>query len=170
MSAKPTFLNFAYGSNMLMRRLCERAPSARPVDVARLPGYALRWHKVGQDGSGKCDIVPVEVPGAKVLGVVYEILMCEKGALDAAEGLGKGYDEKQVRVDTAAGELQAQLYVATTVDSAAIPYDWYKALVVAGAKEHGLEAAYVSQLEATVAQVDANAQRGSANFALANRG
>lgn len=51
----PTFLNFAYGSNMLTDRLRERVPSARPVAVARLAGHSLRWHKVSIDGSGKCD-------------------------------------------------------------------------------------------------------------------
>jgi gamma-glutamylcyclotransferase len=61
-----TFLNFAYGSNMLSARLRERVPSARPAGTACLPGFSLRWHKVSVDGSGKCNVVEVATPGACV--------------------------------------------------------------------------------------------------------
>ena len=60
----PTFLNFAYGSNLLTYCLRERVPSARPVTVARLAGHSLRWHKVSMDGSGKCDVEADDVPEA----------------------------------------------------------------------------------------------------------
>ena len=170
MKAETTFLNFAYGSNMLTRRLQERVPSARPISIASLTGYELRWHKVSQDHSGKCDVVQVETPQVKVLGIVYEILTSEKASLDAAEGLGNGYDEKQVVLETKGGTMQAQAYFATNIDPSQLPYTWYKALVVAGAKEHGLPAAYVSKLEAVAAKVDANAQRAAKNFAIANDG
>lgn len=170
MSAERTFLNFAYGSNMLTRRIQERVPSARRIATAILAGYELRWHKVNRDGSGKCDIVHVQTPQAKVLGVVYEILRSQKPALDAAEGLGNGYDEAQIVVQAAGGEMHVQTYFATEIDSSSVPYLWYKALVVAGAKEHGLPNAYISTLEAVAAAVDANAPRAAKNFAMANAG
>lgn len=170
MDAAPTFLNFAYGSNMLTRRLRERVPSAQPIAVAVLTGYELRWHKVSQDGSGKCDVVQVNAPQAKVVGVVYEILSSEKAALDAAEGLGNGYAEKQVVLETEGGEVHAQTYYATNIESSQVPYAWYKALVVAGAKEHGLPDEYVSAIEAVAANADANASRAEKNFTIANAG
>ena len=43
---------FAYGSNMSIARLSERAPSAEVIGVARLRSHVLRFHKVGTDGSG----------------------------------------------------------------------------------------------------------------------
>jgi gamma-glutamylcyclotransferase len=52
-NASATIVNFAYGSNMLTRRLRERAPSARTVGTGVLHGHTLRWHKVGQDSSGQ---------------------------------------------------------------------------------------------------------------------
>jgi len=170
MNAAPTFLNFAYGSNMLTRRLRERVPSARPVAVAVLAGYELRWHKVSHDGSGKCDVVQVNAPQAKVVGVVYEILASEKAALDAAEGLGNGYAETQVVLKTQDREVQAQTYYATNIEFSQVPYTWYKALVVAGAKEHGLPADYVSAIEAVAAKADTNVSRAENNFAIANAG
>lgn len=47
---------FAYGSNLCVRRLRRRVPSARALGPARLDGWTLRWHKRGEDGSGKCSI------------------------------------------------------------------------------------------------------------------
>lgn len=49
-------VTFAYGSNMLVARLTERVPSARPIGIGQLKGHVLRWHKRSKDGSGKCDI------------------------------------------------------------------------------------------------------------------
>ena len=48
-------LYFAYGSNLSSARMAARVPSARVVARAQLPGHALRFHKVGRDGSAKCD-------------------------------------------------------------------------------------------------------------------
>ena len=166
--AGSTFLNFAYGSNMLTERLRERVPSARPVTIAVLAGHELRWHKVSRDGSGKCDIAETETPLAAVHGVVHEILLTEKPALDQAEGLGNGYAEKQVLLDSAIGPLRVQTYYATQIEPSMLPYTWYKALVIAGAKQHGLPQGYVSALEAVVAKVDPDAKRARKNFAIAN--
>ena len=41
----------AYGSNLHPARLSRRAPSAEFVGTALLPGWELRLHKRGQDGS-----------------------------------------------------------------------------------------------------------------------
>lgn len=68
-----TLLNFSYGSNLLGKRMLQRVPSARVVQTARLDGYQLCWHKAGQDGSAKCDIVRTSVAGACVHGVVYAL-------------------------------------------------------------------------------------------------
>jgi hypothetical protein len=48
-------LYFAYGSNMSVSRLVARTPSAQPLGRCALRGHQLRFHKVGGDGSAKCD-------------------------------------------------------------------------------------------------------------------
>ena len=48
-------LYFAYGSNLHPTRLGDRAPSVELVGTAVLEGHALRFHKRGADGSGKCN-------------------------------------------------------------------------------------------------------------------
>jgi hypothetical protein len=80
------FLYFAYGSNMLTRRLLERTPSATPTGTGYVTGRQLTFDKIGQDGSGKCDAFLTERPGDRVFGVTFEIRSAERDALDAVEG------------------------------------------------------------------------------------
>ena len=148
MGRERTYLYFAYGSNLSTERLRARVPSARARCRGMLPHHALRWHKIGRDGSGKCDIVPTSASSV-VWGVLFDVSRDEKPALDAAEGLGIGYFEKEVRIVTDDGECLALTYHANPArtDAALRPCDGYKACVVRGAREHGLPADYIRELE-----------------------
>lgn len=163
--ARTTFRTFAYGSNMLSARLRERCPSARPLGVAQLSGHELRWHKRSADGSGKCDVVRGDREHT-VFGVVYEIDASQKAALDRAEGLGHGYDQTAATVLLNGDAVTVSIYVATKTDPALKPYTWYKALVVAGAKEHGLPALYIANLEAVEASDDLDRARSLCNMRI----
>lgn len=163
--AQTTFRTFAYGSNMLSARLKARCPSARSLGVARLLGYQLRWHKRSGDGSGKCDAVCVHSDHA-VFGVVYEIDATHKTALDRAEGLGHGYDQKDTTVSLNGEAVSVSIYFATITDPALKPYTWYKALVVAGAKEHGLPKPHIATLEAVEASEDPDRTRHDTNMRI----
>jgi gamma-glutamylcyclotransferase len=158
-------LNFAYGSNLLLSRIRERVPGVQLVGTAVLAHHQLRWHKRGQDGSGKCDVVARR--GFEVHGVLYEVPPDEKPGLDLAEGLGHGYDERRVTVRCGGDDLVCTLYQATQVDLALAPYSWYKALVLAGARQHALPADYVDTLAAVVAVQDVDAARHARHMALA---
>lgn len=164
----PTFFYFAYGSNLLSARLKERTPSARVVGPAVLERHELRWHMAASDGSGKCDVVEVEAGGCQVLGVVYEIALFEKPHLDAAETLGVGYAEREAVVRMGDRSLDAWLYYALETDAGSVPYDWYKALVLGGAKEHAFEPGYVRMLEAVQAKPDTDALRLARHLKLAH--
>ena len=120
-------------------------------------GHALRWDKRSwQDGSGKCDAEATSRNDDVVWGVLFELDPEDKPALDKAEGVGAGYLEKTVNVLTEAGLVTAVTYCATDKDATLRPYHWYKALVIAGAREHGLPPSYRSRLElvATVSDTD----------------
>lgn len=91
---------------------------------------------------------------------------CAKLILDRVEGLGHGYREEQVFVSIGDKEILATIYCAISVDPALKPYTWYKALVVAGAKEHGLPPQYIAALEVTDAIIDADTCRHQKNMAL----
>lgn len=143
----PAFLYFAYGSNMLTSRLRERCPSAQPIGMATLPGYALKWHKRSKkDGSGKCDVV--KDAAATVCGVLFEIDCSEKPVLDRAEGLGNGYEQADFTVLRDTQPITARAYVATDIDDSLKPLKWYRDFVVDGAVEHGLPEAYIAALKA----------------------
>jgi hypothetical protein len=141
-------------------RLRERVPSCAFHTVATLPGHALRFHKRGRDGSAKCDAYASGNPADAVHGVVFALDAAERPALDAAEG--SGYHAAPVVLHTRSGaRLAAYTYqaVPAAIDAALLPFRWYLDLVVAGARAHGLPAAYVAWLAATPACADPDAQR-----------
>src|ERR1700688_4639442 len=106
-------LYFAYGSNMYAARLRYRVPSCRFRFTAQLLKRRLCFHKRSSDGSGKCNAFATAASKDSVFGVVYEISPDEKPALDRAEGLGYGYHDECVRVQSPDGqEVQAQTYIA----------------------------------------------------------
>lgn len=154
------FIYFAYGSNMYSCRLKERTPSATPLGIGYVPSRRLTFDKVSRDGSGKCDIESTTKQTDRVYGVLFKISSSEKSKLDAAEGLGRGYKEEQIRVVMMNGDTHdAIAYVATKKDPVLRPYHWYKALVIAGANEHKLPADYVEWLRTIESLHDPDAER-----------
>ena len=155
-----TFLYFAYGANMFSRRIKESiAPSATAIDIGYVEGRRFSFGKVSRDGSGKCDIEATNNPKDRAYGVLYRIGVKEKSNLGKAEGLGIGYSEANIQVVTPTGTHTAVTYVASYKEAVLRPYQWYKALVVAGAVEHGLPVEYCEWLRTFEAQADANVDR-----------
>lgn len=153
---------FAYGSNLHPERMRRRVPSATALGTAVLTGHLLRFHKRSQsDGSAKCDAHYTGRPEDRVYGVVYSLRPAEKAALDAVEG--PGYEVAERVVIHAGGQRPVFLYRARpeTLDPALRPYDWYHALVVAGARHHRLPAAYVEALAAISAEPDPDPERAA---------
>jgi len=107
------FLYFGYGSNMLDERLFARNPSARVHRTGHVSHRRLTFSKTSDDGSGKCDMEITGDPRDRVEGVLFWIDRAEKRALDEAEALGHGYDERTVDVITEVGTEQALAYVAS---------------------------------------------------------
>lgn len=159
---------FAYGSNMLTRRLTvvSRAPSAVARGVATIAGFAVRFHKVGADGSGKCTLVTSEEESAVAYGVLYELADADADRLDSVEGVHTGgYSRHSVRLRLLDGPAtDAETYVAGDryIDTARVPFDWYRDLVVAGAVEHGLPQAYIEELAHVPVVSDPDALRAEA--------
>jgi gamma-glutamylcyclotransferase len=167
-----TFLYFAYGSNMLTRRLTapRRAPSSVAIGTAFAEGRRLTFDKVSTDGSGKCDIEETGNPADRVYGVLFRIDSAETGGLDEAEGLGRGYRKDEIQVVTQNGPSTAVAYFATDKEPARRPYDWYKAFVVHGAIEHRLPDAYIERLQVVPSQRDQDEARRARNEAVLTGG
>lgn len=131
-----TLRYFAYGSNMLRERLVARVSTAQVVAVGVVRDFRRDFAKVGADGSGKGDMVASS--GGEVWGVLYEFDASQRVDLDRHEG--PHYEAKEVIVLTPSGDEAAWAYMSKPGrrDTAMLPYDWYLALVVAGALQHGL--------------------------------
>ena len=148
------FLYFAYGSNMLTRRLHARTSSCRVYKTGYVAEHTLTFSKISDDGSGKCYMEPIGGGAQHVEGVLFWIERAQKSALDEAEGLNRGYAEASVDVVTNKATERAVAYIATDTDRARRPYHWYKALVIAGAVEHGLSQEYIDRLWAVESRPD----------------
>lgn len=161
-------LCFAYGSNMSIRRLQARVPESRFLTVGWLQRHRLLFHKRSrEDQSAKCDAFHTGDPDDWVLGVVYDIPDREKPVLDRIEGLGNGYDEALIRPQTTNGEpLEARMYAATDVASALVPYSWYRAHVLIGARENAFPDDYVERLLQTPVQHDPDSARHQHELAI----
>jgi len=141
----PSLYYFAYGSNMSLARLQARTPSAHPLGRYILRQHDLRFHKAGDDGSAKCDACFTGDDNDAVYGGLFRINAAQQPALDQVEGVGNGYEVKEVMVIGVDGALvQAFTYWATRVDDTLKPYAWYVNHVLVGARERGLPECYIS--------------------------
>jgi gamma-glutamylcyclotransferase (GGCT)/AIG2-like uncharacterized protein YtfP len=160
-------LYFAYGSNMSSRRLGQRVPQAVCIGSAVLSDHALRFHKSGRDGSGKGDAFFTGCSGDIVHGVLFELDGAGKKSLDRIEGVGAGYAEKRVQVDLAGGdEVDALTYVATHIDTTLLPFTWYKAHVLHGARAAALPAMYLDLIASVPALCDIDRERHASEMSI----
>ncbi|HEJ9692918.1 gamma-glutamylcyclotransferase [Proteus mirabilis] len=152
---------FAYGSNMSTSRLQERVPSAEALGCFVLVGHDLRFHKSSKDGSGKCDAYLTQNTDDIIYGVLFKIDPKEKPALDKAEGLGYGYNQKEITVTASDGSLvTATTYVATKIDDNLKPYSWYVNHVLVGARDALLPEQYIQEKIASIEAIeDSNKER-----------
>ena len=165
----PDFLYFAYGSNMSSRRLTApgRAPSATRLTDGYVPGRRLTFDKFSTgDRSGKCDCEATGDPAKLVYGVVYRIATLERAALDAAEGLHKGYRGEILTVIAEDATHRALAYVATDKRPGLMVFDWYLEHVLRGATENGLPLGYVQAIRQVPTVVDGNQRRAASERAL----
>lgn len=167
---------FSYGSNMSVKRLQKRVPSAKPLGAALLPGHQFKMHKVGRlDGTAKCDIVCTDNPTHCVFGVLYHIADNEKILLDEIEGLGNGYEEKQVQVELTDSSVKslntsrlvsAYTYYATDIDVQLRPLNWYLQHVLTGARENNLPESYIADIAAITADIDSDIARSASELSI----
>ena len=150
---------FAYGSNLHPARLQARIPSAELIDTAYLPGYSLRFHKRGGDGSAKCDAWQEQVQDIALPGAVYQMAAAHKSTLDEIEG--PGYRVDYVRIECQSKSLEAFCYISEPdyVDQSLQPFCWYKELVYRGAKYHDFCQAHLQSIVVVPEKQDQDLER-----------
>jgi hypothetical protein len=171
MDPSPTFLYFAYGSNMSSKRLCvgNRAPSAVAVEPGCLVGYRLVFDKIGRDGSAKADCHYTGDSADIVEGGLFRVAEDDAHALDKAEGATDakpGYRRIELAVSTGWGMVTARTYVAIEKSAVLLPYTWYLNHVLVGAREFALSATYIARLEQQEAIPDPDSTRAAREIAI----
>ena len=153
---------FAYGSNMLSKRLQKRVPSANPIGKGVLEGFVLQTNKLSRDGSSKCNVMMKE--NKVVHGVLFSIDAGERALLDKAEGLGHGYEICEADILCAQRVIPAFFYIAQEEHRGmAEPFEWYMNFARAGAHEHMLPLFYQQWLRDWKCQRDFDTQRREGN-------
>ncbi len=161
-----TLKYFAYGSNMLHYRLWQRVPSCRVLDCVSVRGYSLNYFIRGIDNSGKCNIIETGQDIDCVHGVVFEMAKSDLHRLDAAEG--ESYEKSEIVLQGEVEQHRAFVYIGREayIDTDLKPFDWYKAIVVEGARSHNLPDEYILNLNAVVAKKDSDQERSKNNFKI----
>lgn len=145
-------LYFAYGSNIKTDRLQGRISSARVMGRGRLVNKRLTCSKKSKDGSGKANLE--DGPREEVWGVLYEIDPSELKLLDKIEG---DYRRVTMKINTDEEKVvEAEVYTSTELTSEVIPYDWYKELLICGARDHQLPENNIEFLERLPSKQDSN--------------
>lgn len=168
----PRFHYFAYGSNLLAERLVARCPSARPLGVVSVSGWRLAFQSKAFDGSGKATLIAGEASDV-VHGRLFEIAVAERDALDKAEGADRDppvyrrHDDFTVIAAEGNAIEGVSVYLAREETPALAPWDWYRALIVAGGMQAGLPADEVARIAVTPALPDVLPARKTRLAALA---
>jgi cation transport regulator ChaC len=147
---------FAYGSNMQRATFVTRRGMRPQRSVAaRLPGYRLTFDlPVGPGERGVANLVADSA--ATTHGVLHLITSQEFAVLDRTEGVGNGYYGRvAVRAIVCdARHVDSWTYVSSHGVLGRKPSARYMGLLLDGAREHDLPAAYIRELESIELAID----------------
>ena len=136
-------LYFAYGSNMYRKRLSDRIGFIDKWDNGTVLKKQLSFNKLGQDGSGKANLIDQE--DEKAYGVIYQVNESDLIKLDRFE---VGYERKTLEVQSDNnGYLKAILYLANNLQDFISPNKEYMNHILRGAEENGLKQNYIDYLK-----------------------
>lgn len=142
-------LYFAYGSNLDLRRMRERCPSARFHSRAVLRGHKLVFPRRARTRPG--GVAGIQPDGASsVEGVLYLILRKDLKALDRLRGIAAGCrDRREIQVEIPCGALvTAWTCIARPQAEGPFPPPrGYMEQIVRGARQQQLSAEYVAFLQ-----------------------
>ncbi|XP_048489233.1 gamma-glutamylcyclotransferase [Plutella xylostella] len=159
------FLYFAYGSNLLKKRIHINNPSAEFIGIGRLDHYQVNFIKYGPRWKGcSATIVPTDnrclCKTCKcVWGTVWMLHNNDMPALDEQEGVSTNwYFPKTVKIETEEGKIlecrtyQQSVNPPATCDHTSIPPDrrpseTYLKCIVLGAIECKLPKEYIQLLK-----------------------
>ena len=144
-------LYIAYGSNLNLRQMAVRCPTARPVGTAMLRGYQLTFR-------GVATLEPD--PKAETPVGIWEITPEDEIALDRYEGFPRLYRKEVVEVEFRGRKLKAMLYLMND-GLACMPSKWYLDAIAKGYEDVGLDTVHLTKaLEHTAGRMGAKDEDG----------
>lgn len=103
-------LNIAYGSNLSLKQMARRCPTAKVYGKGILKGYRLLFK--GVPGNAYATIEPYK--GGQVPVLVWELQPADEYSLDCYEGYPNFYYKKDLKVELYNGEIvKAMVYIMT---------------------------------------------------------
>ncbi|XP_044743463.1 gamma-glutamylcyclotransferase-like [Chrysoperla carnea] len=151
------FLYFAYGSNLLSKRIHLKNPSAVRKCVGKLKDYRLDFMHYSNRWKGAAATI-VPTPGHTVWGAIWELDDSHLASLDHQEGVHQNmYFRFDANIETTEGNLiTCKTYQQTESpellnEGESLPLDrrpseLYKSVILEGAVESGLPNDYIEQL------------------------
>ena len=139
-------LNIAYGSNLNLKQMAMRCPTAKVHGKGTLKGYRLLFK--GQVDNAYCTVEKKN--GGKVPVIVWELQLEDERALDYYEGYPRFYDKKDVKVTLENGKtITAMVYIMTdkVLDriNLNLPSKSYLDTVIEGYEEAGFDLKFIDE-------------------------
>jgi len=131
-------LVFAFGSNLREEQMRARCPSAKVIEVGRLPGHTLAFVGFSRTWGGAVATAE-RCKGDSVEGVIYRVSADDLARLDAFEGVPFVYRRVAVQVRGAKHTFRCWIYQHARPVPGAPSYRYFAA-VLEGRLRHGLSA------------------------------
>lgn len=145
----------AYGSNLNMRQMKYRCPTAKLYGAGVVEGYELQFK--GSPQHAFATIAPKE--GASVPVAVWELEPLDEYALDQYEGYPSHYFKQTISVQMDGGEMSAMVYIMDLKREFGLPSCNYYQTVLEGYHDCGLDAEILEQaVEDSAKQYFANSE------------
>ena len=141
-------LYVAYGSNLNIRQMKYRCPTAKMYGVGTIEDYELQFK--GQPNGAFATIAPKE--GASVPVAVWEIQPRDEQSLDRYEGYPSHYFKQDVPVQLDGEEVSAMVYIMNLKMRFGMPSPYYYQTVLEGYHDCELDTDVLDQAVGDSAQ------------------
>lgn len=141
-------LYVAYGSNLNIRQMQHRCPTAKLYGTGIVSDYELQFK--GQPNCAFATIAPKE--GAEVPVAVWEIQPQDERSLDRYEGYPSHYFKQNIPVQLDGEEVDAMVYIMNLKMKFGMPSPYYYQTVLEGYHDCGLDTEVLDQAVRNSAQ------------------
>ena len=141
-------LYVAYGSNLNIRQMQHRCPTAKLYGTGIVSDYELQFK--GQPNCAFATIAPKE--GAEVPVAVWEIQPQDERSLDRYEGYPSHYFKQNIPVRLDGEEVSAMVYIMNLKMKFGMPSPYYYQTVLEGYHDCGLDTEVLDQAVRNIAQ------------------